>query len=95
FALASGIQSPPFDGLRCAVQNVQRHGTRMTDANGDVGPTTSAWGLPNGPAGGLIANGGFSAGQIRHYQIVYRDDPMAGCGTGQNTTPGVTITYIP
>ncbi|MEM7516136.1 MAG: hypothetical protein AAF368_04320 [Planctomycetota bacterium] len=95
FGLDSGLQSPVFDGLRCAVQAVQRHGTRPTDANGDVGVTTNGWGPPNGPAGGLMAQGGFLAGQTRHYQVVYREDVAAGCMRGQNTTQGVTLTFLP
>ena len=95
FAQASGLQSATLDGLRCVVQAVQRHGARPTDANGSVGVTTAGWGPPNGPPGGLIAQGGFSAGQTRHYQVVYRDDPLLVCMTSQNTTQGVSVTFVP
>lgn len=95
FGTGSGITSIAFDGLRCVVQNVQRHGTRMTDANGDAGVSTPGWGFPDAPTSGLIAQGGFTAGQTRHYQAVYRDNPLGGCGTGQNTTPGVSVVFLP
>ncbi|MEM7517163.1 MAG: hypothetical protein AAF368_09605, partial [Planctomycetota bacterium] len=95
FGLNSGITSPFFDGLRCVVQDILRHGTRATDAQGGVGVTTAGFGPPWGPAGGLLAANGFVAGQTRHFQIVYRDDPMLGCGTGQNTTQAVSIEMLP
>lgn len=95
FGLDSGITSPSLDGLRCAVQDVQRHGTRPTDSNGDSGLTTPGWGPPNGPPGGILATYGFTAGQTRHFQIIYREDVMSGCGTGQNTSNGVSVTFCP
>ncbi|MEM7518459.1 MAG: hypothetical protein AAF368_16240, partial [Planctomycetota bacterium] len=95
FGLNSGIVSPTLDGLRCAVQGVQRHGTRAIDANGDVGMTTSGWGPPSGPPGGLISQGGFVAGQTRHYQVIYRVLPSEGCLTGQNTSQAVTVVFEP
>ncbi|MEM7516278.1 MAG: C-type lectin domain-containing protein [Planctomycetota bacterium] len=44
FGLNTGIQSPTFDGLRCAVQAIQRHGARATSSSGTVGLTTPGWG---------------------------------------------------
>ncbi|MEO0475345.1 MAG: hypothetical protein AAF085_05130, partial [Planctomycetota bacterium] len=95
FGLDTGIQSPSFDGLRCVVQGVLRHGTRATDASGDIGKTNAAWGTPSGPPSGLIAFNGFTTGQTRHFQIVYRDDVQASCGRGQNTTQGGTVVVLP
>ncbi|MEM7517745.1 MAG: hypothetical protein AAF368_12595, partial [Planctomycetota bacterium] len=93
FGLGSGLQSPTLDGLRCAVQQVQRHGTRPMDANGDVGVLTNGWGAPNGPPGGLIAQGGFVLGQTRHYQGAYREEVTLGCMRGLNTSQGISVTF--
>ena len=95
FGLDSGLQATTLDGLRCVVTSVQRHGSRPTDANGNVGVTTNGWGPPNGPPGGLLAMGGFTLGQTRHFQVIYRENPALGCGRGQNTTQGVTIVVEP
>ncbi|MEM7518735.1 MAG: hypothetical protein AAF368_17650, partial [Planctomycetota bacterium] len=95
FGLATGVPSLVLDGLRCVGVNVQRHGTRATDDAGSIGRTTPAWGFPNGPVGGLIAQGGFTAGTTRHFQAFYRDNPLLGCGTGQNTTQGVSVVFLP
>ena len=91
----SGIQSATLDGLRCVGGAALRHGSRATDANGDIGVTNNGWGPPSGPPGGLIASGGFAAGQVRQFQCFYRVLPTQGCGTGQNTTNGVGVTFIP
>lgn len=95
FGLDSGIQSPALDGLRCVVQQFQRHGTRALDSMGDVGLSNPGWGPPNGPPGGLIQQGAFVAGQTRHYQVLYRVDIQGGCGLGANTTQAVSITFQP
>jgi hypothetical protein len=87
----SGIQSTSLDGLRCVVQNVLRHGSRAIDANGDVGLTTPPWGyctnFPN--------SAGFMIGQTRYFQSIYREQDMLVCQTGQNTTQGKGITFLP
>ncbi len=95
FGMNSGIQAVTLDGLRCAVGNVQRHGARPTDVNGDVGLTTNGWGPPNGPAGGLLAQGGFPAGQTRHFQVIYREGQQLGCQRGQNTSQAVSVVVVP
>ena len=48
-----------------------------------------------GPAGGLIANGGFTAGQTRHFALTYRDFDTLVCSTGLNTTNGIEVTIEP
>lgn len=95
FGTASGLAAGNLDGLRCAVNAVQRHGVRATDANGDVGVTGNGWGPPSGPVGGLVAQGGFVAGQTRFYQVFYRENIEAGCQTGQNTTQAVRVIFTP
>lgn len=95
FGLDSGLTSAILDGLRCVVQSTQRHGSRAIDAAGDVGATTPGWGPPNGPPGGILAQGGFGAGQTRHFQVFYREDDQAGCMTGVGTSDAVTAVVQP
>ena len=65
------------------------------DSNGDVGVTGNGWGGASGPPVGLAAQGGFVAGQTRHYQAFYRELPGLVCSTEQNTTQAVTVTFAP
>ncbi|MEM7515358.1 MAG: hypothetical protein AAF368_00345, partial [Planctomycetota bacterium] len=93
--VGSGVQSFAFDGLRCVAGAILRHGTRTSDANGDVGEMTPGWGGPFGPPGGIVAQSGFTAGQTRYFQTVYRVDAIVGCGTGLNTTNGMPVLVLP
>ncbi len=95
FGQDSGLQSTSLDGLRCVVSDVRRHGSPATDASGVVGLKTPGWGPPSGPAGGLIQAAGFVVGQTRHWQAIYRVNPGAGCGQGQNTTQATSTTVLP
>lgn len=95
FYLDSGVFATTLDGLRCVGGSFQRHGARPTDAGGDIGVTTNGWGPPDGPPGGLTAQGGFVGGQTRHFQVFYREDDTLACNTGQNTTQGITTTFVP
>lgn len=85
----SGIQSTVLDGLRCIGGNLLRHGTRATNGLG-----SSSWGPPGAPNGGILAASGFVPGQVRHFQVFYRDLDTAGCGTGQNTTNALTVEIV-
>ena len=95
FGLDSGIQSVNLDGLRCVVQDVFRHGSRSIDLNGDVGSTTSGWGPPDAPVGGLGAQASAMSGDVRHFQAVYREMAGSVCLTEQNTSQAVTVTFTP
>ncbi|MEM7516529.1 MAG: multicopper oxidase domain-containing protein, partial [Planctomycetota bacterium] len=100
FGTDSGIASPNLNGLRCVVQNVQRHGSRSTDFAGNIGVLpagagSNGWGAPSGPVGGLIAQGGFAVGQTRHYQLFYREAAFLGCSNDVNTSQGVSVTFLP
>ena len=87
----SGIAPPELQGLRCVGGNLVRHGTRAIAADGSAGMTTPGWGAPDGPAQGLLLQGSFTAGQVRHFQIFYRDE-QRGCGLEDvNTTDAVTV----
>ena len=95
FGLGSGVQSSLLDGLRCAVQDVRRHGARPINAFGEVGITSAGWGPPDGSARGLIAPGGCTARPTRYYQVIYRTSPLSVCMTGQNTSQAVGVTIEP
>lgn len=96
FGLASGVPAAEYDGLRCAVQNLRRHGLRTSDTNGDVGVTSPPWGGEAGPGVGLaVAFGGFLAGQVRTFQVVHTDDPLLVCMRARNSSQAVSITFEP
>ena len=96
FGLNSGIRADVYDGLRCAVMNTRRHGGRAADANGDVGVTTNPWGGEAGPQAGIaLAGSGFIAGQTRYFQVINRDNPLAVCGRGLNSSQAAQITFTP
>ena len=93
--LSSGVQSVALDGLRCIGLSLLRHGTRQSDADGNIGATTNAWGQPNG----FFNLGAFAAGDTRHFQIFHRDEvsasPCGPNGTGQNTSQAISVTFQP
>lgn len=95
FGLGSGVQSVVLDGLRCAVGSTLRHGGRPVDAAGEVGTTNNGWGGASGPPGGIAAQAGFTAGTTRHFQAFYRELPSTVCGTEQNTSHSIEITFTP
>jgi len=95
FGLNSGVRSTSFDGLRCIGGAALRHGARSTDANGNIGLVTPAWGGGDSPLGGLLRQGGFVAGQKREFQIFYRDASDQVCLRGLNTSNAMSVTFGP
>lgn len=95
FGLDTGVQSVHFDGLRCAISGILRHGGRSADANGEVGARGDAWGGEGAPGIGLAGQHGFAAGQTRYFQAVNRDFPNLSCMTGLNTTQAIEVTFAP
>lgn len=95
FGLGSGTQALVFDGLRCAATNTARHGGRSADTNGDVGVTNNPWGGEGGPTEGIADMGSFVPGQTKYFQAIVRDDPLASCGRGLNTSQAAMITFAP
>ena len=92
----SGIVTPTKnDGLRCVGGGLLRHGLRQSDSVGSVGASTPGWGGADAPLEGLIAQGAFTAGQTRHFQVFYRDDPELVCMEGQNSTNAVSVSFLP
>lgn len=91
FGADSGIQSNAYDGLRCVVQGIQRHGVRQSDIAGGVGSSNPGWGAPDP----FVNYSAFVAGSTRMFQMVYTEDPLSGCLTGRNTTQAVPVTMMP
>lgn len=95
FGTATGLISSVLDGLRCAVTSTLRHGGRAVASDGTVGESTPGWGPPDGPPGGLPAQGSFQAGSRRFFQAFYRELPAAVCATEQNTTQAIACNFLP
>ncbi len=96
FGQYSGAQAAAFDGLRCAITNTRRHGGRSADLYGAVGIAGNPWGGQGGPPAGIAqAGAGFTSGQIRFFQVVYRDDATLGCMRGLNTSQAVRVIFVP
>lgn len=83
--LGSGVIGTLLDGLRCIGGGTLRHGVRPTTS---TGTNLGAW-------SGVLNNANFTAGQVRHFQIFYRDDEALGCMTGLNTSNGLTVQVAP
>ncbi len=81
--LAGGAGASFGDGLRCAGGAVKRLGITSADAAG-----VASWGS------GLIASGGWAAGDTSHFQAWYRD-PAEFCGSNFNLSNGVEVTLTP
>lgn len=95
FGVGEGVQALAFDGLRCAVLNTRRHGGRSAGTGG-LALGYSGWGGLGGPDAGLVhAFGGFSIGDKRYFQAIYRDDPLLVCMRGLNTTQAIEVTFSP
>ena len=98
FGLGTGSQAFDRDGLRCAVQSVLRHGNRQTNASGEIMDSTGpsrVWGGEAQPNAGIAGAAGFLPGQVRYFQVTHRDDPMAVCMRGLNTSQAVEVTFVP
>lgn len=72
------------DGLRCAGGGVQRLGVRIPNENGVArfGP-------------GLAESGQWHAGDVKRFQVWYRDPAGTPCGTGFNLSNGLQISFLP
>ncbi len=80
------IGAPPAEGLRCVGGAATRHGSRALDPGG---ANTNSWNAS-------LQLNGFVAGQTRHFQLRYRVDPLVGpCGTDQNTSQAISVTFCP
>ena len=80
----AGYGQPMGDGLSCVSGVVQSLGVAWTDAAGEA-----HWGP------GLGAAGGWSPGDTRVFQIVYRDPGSSPCASGFNLTNSVEVDFQP
>ncbi len=94
FGVASGVSGSILDGLRC-LGSPRRQGARMSNGDGDFGVSTAPWGTPGGPPGGLLQRGGWTAGSTALWQVFYRDNVLASCGSGLNSTNTILVQVIP
>ncbi|MCB9914545.1 MAG: VCBS repeat-containing protein [Planctomycetes bacterium] len=78
----NAISAPFVDGLRCAGGAVQRLGIAPFDA---AGATTLT-----GDLAGLV--GGLAPGDVRHYQLWYRD-PAGACSQGSNLSAAISVAW--
>lgn len=81
--LINGGNGIPFgDGLRCAGGSVVRLGVKTPNAAG-----IASWGP------GLGVPGGWAAGDVRYFQVWYRDPSGSPCGAGFNTSSALQVQF--
>ena len=78
-----------FDGLRCVTGGLMTHGARRITFTGEA---SGGFGTAAGPAGGILQQGGFSAGQTRYFFAAFRTFTNESCGQGQNSSNAVEVT---
>ncbi len=83
-AVAGGAGGAFGDGLRCAGGSVARLQVRTASAAGTSSTTAN-----------LVLAGGVAPGDVRRYQIWYRDPAASPCGSGFNLTQGLEIAWLP
>jgi len=81
-AINGGAGNPFGDGLRCAGGAVIRIQIRVADASG--ASETSV---------GIASSGGCVAGDIKRYQLWYRDPAGSPCGATFNLSSGCEVTW--
>ncbi len=72
------------DGLRCAGGALIRLGVKVPNGSGDA-----TWGP------GLGVKGGWAAGDVRNFQLWYRDPVGSPCSNEFNTTNAINVTFAP
>jgi len=81
-AINSGLGTAFGDGLRCAGGGVVRLQVRFADSSGSSQTSVD-----------IPATGGISAGDLKRFQVWYRDPASSPCGALFNLTNGVEITF--
>lgn len=81
--VAGGAGALFGDGLRCVGGPILRLGVQASDAGG-----AASWGP------GLSAQGAWSGGDTRRFQVWYRD-PAGPCSTGFNLSHGLEVVFAP
>jgi hypothetical protein len=82
-SLNGGIGLPFHNGLKCAGGAVRRFGLLFSDFAGNA-----TWGP------GLAGHGQWLPGDVRNFQVWYRDI-ASPCGKTSNTTNGLRVTFTP
>ena len=83
-ATAGGNGFANGDGLRCAGGNLRRLQVRNANTQGESSTTVD-----------IAAAGAVNAGDVKRYQLWYRNPLNSPCGTTFNLTNGVEITWQP
>ena len=83
-AVNSGSGNQFGDGLRCAGGGVIRLQVRFASSTGTSSTNIS-----------IATKGGCAAGDLKRYQLWYRDPISTPCGTAFNLSNGVEITWVP
>ena len=83
-AVNSGNGNNFGDGLRCAGGGVIRLQVRFASSGGTSNTNTS-----------IATKGGCAAGDVKRYQLWYRDPLTSPCGAQFNLSNGVEITWVP
>jgi hypothetical protein len=83
-AINAGSGNTFGDGLRCAGGSLIRLQIRAASGAGASSTTVN-----------IATKGGASVGDIRRYQLWYRDPSASPCGSGYNLTNGVEVTWGP
>ena len=81
-AVNSGNGNPFGDGLRCAGGGVIRLQVRFADTAGASETSISVSG-----------GGGVAPGDVKRYQLWYRDPNLSFCGFGFNLSNGVEVSW--
>ena len=81
-AVNSGDGNPFGDGLRCAGGGVHRLQVGFADSSGSSQTSVS-----------ISSSGAVSPGDVKRYQLWYRDPITSFCGFGFNLSNGVQVTW--
>ena len=81
-AINAGSGNTFGDGLRCAGGSVIRLQVRAASGAGASSTTIN-----------IATKGGATVGDVRRYQLWYRDPSISPCGSGYNLTNGVEVTW--
>ena len=83
-AINGGLGILNGDGLRCAGGSVRRIQVRNANVSGESSTTAN-----------IAAVGAVNAGDVRRYQLWYRNPLNSPCGTNFNLTNGIEVTWTP
>ena len=82
--VAGGAGLPFGDGLRCAGTGIVRLEVDFADGTGQVSTSID-----------VVSRGGVAAGDVRYYQLWYRDPHGSPCGNLHNLSNGYSLSWTP